>query len=121
MQCIVYRLYDSDGNRLPTESAQANGVSGWLIYRLKAPGTGTPFCHAALLPARGAPEHFPVIPRLAHAKFMRCDGGLRFVGQEWDVHHRYIKQGWWVVPVPQPDIPEAARRPLAGPAPLPIR
>ena len=106
MHCIVYRLYDGEGKRLPADAVRANGARGWLIYRLKTPGTGTPFCHAVLLPASGAPEDFPVIPRLEHAKLMRCDGGLRLVGQEWDVDHQYKKQGWWVVPVPQPELKE---------------
>jgi hypothetical protein len=26
-------------------------------------------------------------------------GGMRFTGQDFDAHHRYLKQAWWVVPM----------------------
>lgn len=100
--CIVFRLYDGRGSRLPAESVRTNGVSGWLIYRQKLPATGMPFRHAVLLPHPDAPEGYPVIPDLRHATLTRCEGGLRFMGQEWDVHHRHFKQGWWAVPHPPP-------------------
>lgn len=97
MWCIVYRLYDGEGNRLPTEIAKANGKYGWLVYRDQVPSTGMPFCHALLLPNEGASDLYPVIPMLSHARRKECEGGIRFRGQDFDVDYRYLQQGWWVV------------------------
>lgn len=99
MYCIVYRLYDGQGKRLHNEVARRNGQRGWLVYRLKRPGTGEPFLHALLLPKESAPDHPPVIPELNHAALQVLHGGLRLTGQEYDAHHRYLKQAWWAVPV----------------------
>lgn len=99
MLCTVYRLY-ADGVRLAPEAAKGSAAQGWLTYRTKMPGTGMPFPHANLLPHQGADARYPVIPRLEHAHLMLCDGGMRLVGQDWNLDHRYIKQAWWAVPLP---------------------
>jgi hypothetical protein len=96
--CIVYRLYDGKGVRLSSEVAQANGVHGWLVYRNNHPKTGMPYCHADIFPNPDAPSHSMLLPTLRHATLRRCEGGMRFTGQEWNVDQRYFKQGWWAVP-----------------------
>ncbi len=99
MYCTVYRLYDGQGNRLQNEVAKASGKPGWLVYRLKRPTTGEPFRHALLLHKEGAPDHSEVLPPLNNAELRMLHGGMRLTGQEFDAHHRYLKQAWWVVPV----------------------
>lgn len=99
MHCTVYRLYDGQGNRLQNEVAKATKQSGWLVYRLKRPITGEPLCHALLLPKEGAPDHTAVLQPLWHAKIRVLQGGMRLTGQDFDAHHRYLKQAWWVVPM----------------------
>lgn len=99
MYCIVYRLYDGQGNRLHNDEARANGQRGWLVYRQKRPATGEPFHHALLLPKEGAPDQAAVLPALNHARLRMLNGGMRLTGQDFDVDHRYLKQAWWVVPV----------------------
>jgi len=99
MYCIVYRLYDGQGNRLDNEVARSNGQRGWLVYRQKRPVTGEPFCHALLLPKEGAPDHSALLTPLNHARLRALHGGLRLTGQDFDAGHRYLKQAWWAVPV----------------------
>ena len=98
MYCTVYRLYDGQGNRLQNDVAKANGQPGWLVYRLRRPITGEPLCHALLLPKEGAPDQSAVLPPLNHAHLRMLHGGMRLTGQDFDAHHRYLKQAWWVVP-----------------------
>lgn len=98
MHCIVYRLYDGQGNRLQNDVARANGQPGWLVYRHKRPSTGEPFCHAVLLPKEGAPDHAAVLPVLNHARLRPLHGGLRLTGHEFALNLRYLKQAWWAVP-----------------------
>ncbi|MCE1193302.1 MAG: hypothetical protein LWW96_14240 [Acidovorax sp.] len=98
MYCTVYRLYDGQGNRLHNDVAKANGQTGWLVYRLKRPQNGQPFRHALLLPKEGAPDHPAVLPTLEHAQLRMLQGGMRLTGQDFDAHHRYLKQAWWVIP-----------------------
>jgi hypothetical protein len=90
MWCIVYRLYDGQGNRLPIEVAKANGKRGWLVYRDSAPVTGMPYWHAVLLPHEGASDLYPVIPELRHASRKVCDGGIRFRGQDFVYRARLV-------------------------------
>ncbi|MBV7427258.1 hypothetical protein [Acidovorax sp. sif0732] len=85
--------------------AKANGKRGWLVYRDSAPITGMPYWHAVLLPKEGASNLYPVIPELRHATRKVCEGGIRFRGQDFDVDHRYLVQGWWAVPISSPDAP----------------
>ena len=99
MYCTVYRLYDGQGNRLQNDVAKANGQPGWLVYRLKRPQTGEPFRHALLLPKEGASDHSTVLPPLENAELRVLQGGMRLTGKDFDAHHRYLKQAWWVVPV----------------------
>ncbi len=99
MYCNVYRLYDGQGKRLQNEVARANGQRGWLVYRLKRPGTGEPLHHALLLPKEGAPDHSALLPPLNHAHLRMLHGGMRLTGQDFDADHRYLKQAWWAVPV----------------------
>lgn len=98
MYCTVYRLYDGQGNRLQNDVAKANGHTDWLVYRLRRPITGEPFCHALLLPKEGAPDQSAVLPPLNHARLRMLQGGMRLAGQDFDAHHRYVKQAWWAVP-----------------------
>ncbi|MGN8004188.1 hypothetical protein ACTJKQ_13450 [Acidovorax sp. 22279] len=99
MYCTVYRLYDGQGNRLQNDVAKANGQTGWLVYRLRRPQTGEPFRHALLLSKEGASDQSAVLPPLEHAELRALQGGMRLTGQDFDAHHRYLKQAWWVVPL----------------------
>jgi len=95
MWCVVYPLYRS-GVRLPAEEAQAGGLHGWMVYRLKLSG-GLPHPHALLLPNSETSDLYPLL-RLEHPSLTLVEGGIRMVGREWNVDYLRIKQGWWVIP-----------------------
>ena len=100
MWCTIYQLY-LDGTRLPSEIAKANGVYGWLYMHSKTPVVGMPLCKAYLLPEPDAPALQGLIKPLMHCHLKLINGGgFRLSGQEWNVHHRHIRQSWWCVPGP---------------------
>lgn len=98
MWCTIYRLY-KDGQRLPSEVAQANGAYGWLYMYSKVRATGMPKNQAHLLPDPDAlPSVNDVIEPLSCCNLVAIDkGNMRLNGSD-TYTQRYIKQAWLCVP-----------------------
>lgn len=98
MWCTIYRLY-KDGQRLPSEIAQANGVYGWLYMYSKVPVTGMPKCQAHLLREPGSPAGIKdLIEPLTCCNLMAIDKGVMRLNGSDTFTQRYVKQAWLCVP-----------------------